>query len=129
MIRIKMAVIGLLCLFSNTLMAQHFGGETDVDYARDLWQAMIASDYVGSDARMSRPYPGQHPHGAILDTIEGRINIRGERLGIVVKRNYSGQGISLAGVSSDPAKYLKGITVMLKRPGYDPENLWPRTDG
>lgn len=98
-----------------------FGGKEDVKYAANLWKAMSGEGWVGADARMSRPYTGQHPHGAILDTVSGKIKIKGKPLNIIVKRNYGGDGASIATVSNDPAKYLKAVTVMLKRPGYDPE--------
>ncbi|MBT8436269.1 MAG: cytochrome P460 family protein, partial [Gammaproteobacteria bacterium] len=48
---------------------------------------------------------------------------------IIVKRNYGGEGVSIVNVANQPAKYLQAITVMLKRPGYDPENrdwFWVR---
>ena len=118
---LKLICLGLLLLFASGVRAQNFGGEVDVSYAKDLWQGMIETGFAGPDGLMSRPYAGQHPHGAILDTIEGKISIRGERLGIIVKRNYSGAGISITKVSTDPEKYIKGLTVMLKRPGYDPQ--------
>ena len=70
---------------------------------------------------MSQPYKGQHPHGAILDTIRGPINIDGRLLNIIIKRNYGGPGVSKETVANDPEKYLKAVTVMLKRPGYDAE--------
>ena len=47
--------------------------------------------------------------------------MRGKLHTIIVKRNYGGEGVSIANVANDPAKYLKAVTVMLKRPGYDPE--------
>ena len=117
----KLICLGLLLVFTNGIHAQNFGGEVDVNYAKDLWKAMTEAGFAGPGGLMSRPYAGQHPHGAILDTIEGKISIHGKRLGIIVKRNYSGAGISITKVSTDPEKYLKGLTVMLKRPGYDPE--------
>jgi hypothetical protein len=98
-----------------------FGGDKDVKYAKKLWEAMTKADYVGESSRMSRPYTGQHPHGAILDTVEGKVKVKGKTLQIIVKRNYGGEGVSIANVSNDPARYLKSVTVMLKRPGYDPE--------
>lgn len=98
-----------------------FGGDKDVKYAGKLWKALEKAGYVGEDARMSRPYTGQHPHGAILDTVEGKVKVRGKRLQVIVKRNYGGEGVSIANVANDPARYLAAVTVMLKRPGYDPE--------
>ena len=110
-------------MFAGNLYAQDapFCGAMDVNYAGKLWQAMLKSGYVGRNGHMSRPYTGQHPHGAILDTISGKIRVDGQKLDVIVKRNYGGEGVSIASVANDPAKYLKAITVMLKRPGYDPE--------
>ena len=54
-----------------------FGGEEDVNYARNLWKTMVEAGYAGKGGLMSRPYTGQHPHGAILDTIEGQIALQG----------------------------------------------------
>ena len=98
-----------------------FGGDKDVKYAGKLWKALTKAGYVGEDARMSRPYTGQHPHGAILDTVEGSVKVGFKRMQVIVKRNYGGEGVSIASVANDPAKYLGSVTGMLKRPGYDPE--------
>lgn len=98
-----------------------FGGDKDVKYAGKLWKALSKAGYVGENARMSRPYTGQHPHGAILDTVEGSVKVGFKRMHVIVKRNYGGEGVSIGSVANDPAKYLKAVTVMLKRPGYDPE--------
>lgn len=118
----KVLYLGVLVFLTGSASAAApFGGEEDVDYARNLWQTMIDAGYAGKDGMMSRPYVGQHPHGAILDTIEGKIALDGNLHTIIVKRNYGGEGVSIANVANDPAKYLKAVTVMLKRPGYDPE--------
>ena len=122
-----MKTIKLLCLGALVFLAwgvnaaAPFGGEEDVSYARNLWQTMIDAGYAGKDGLMSKPYIGQHPHGAILDTIAGKIVIDGKLHDIIVKRNYGGEGVNIVNVANDPAKYLQAITVMLKRPGYDPE--------
>ncbi|MFV2031351.1 MAG: cytochrome P460 family protein [Gammaproteobacteria bacterium] len=120
----KMITIGLgtLLLAIGTVNAAPFGGDADVKYAQGLWTSMINSSYVGDGAIMSSPYTGQHPHGAILDALEGPINIDGKLLKLFIKRNYGGPGVSRSAVANNPAKYLQSITVMLKRPGYDPEN-------
>ena len=118
----KVLYLGILVFLTGSASAAApFGGEEDVDYARNLWQTMMDAGYAGKDGMMSRPYVGQHPHGAILDTIEGKIALDGNLHTIIVKRNYGGEGVSIANVANDPAKYLKAVTVMLKRPGYDPE--------
>lgn len=118
----KLLYLGVLVLLTGSVnAAAPFGGEEDVRYARDLWQTMVDAGYAGKDGLMSRPYTGQHPHGAILDTISGQIAIQGRLHHIIVKRNYGGEGVSIANVANDPEKYLAAVTIMLKRPGYDPE--------
>ncbi len=111
----------LVSLSGAANAAPVFGGKEDVSYAKNLWQSMTNAGYTGANGLMSRPYTGQHPHGAILDTIEGQIAVEGKLHTIIVKRNYGGEGVSIVNVANDPAKYLKAVTVMLKRPGYDPE--------
>ncbi len=119
---IRLLYFGVFVLLTGTVnAAAPFGGEEDVNYAKNLWKTMIDAGYAGEDGLMSRPYTGQHPHGAILDTIEGQIALNGKLHRIIVKRNYGGEGVSIGNVANDPAKYLKAVTVMLKRPGYDPE--------
>ena len=68
------------------------------------------------------PYNGQHPHGAFLETLEGVLQV-GEDVGTVtVKRDYGGEGVTKASVANDRSKFLGAVTVMLRRPGYDPDN-------
>ncbi len=83
---------------------------------------MVNESLAGKGSIMSVPYTGQHPHGAILDALDGPINIDGKLHRIIIKRNYGGPGVSKSAVANDPEKYLKAVTVMLKRPGYDPDN-------
>jgi len=119
----KIAVFSALIMVVGLAnAAPPFSGPDDVKYAADLWTSMVNESYAGKDAIKSRPYTGQPPHGAILDTIEGPINIAGKIHHIIIKRNYGGPGVSKDAVANDPAKFLKAITVMLKRPGYDPED-------
>ncbi len=119
---IQASLVGVAFLLTGTVNAQApFGGDADVAYAKNLWKTMIEAGYAGPDGFMSRPYTGQHPHGAILDTISGQIALDGRLHDIIVKRNYGGEGVSISAVANDPMKYLGAVTVMLKRPGYDPE--------
>jgi hypothetical protein len=104
-------------------VAQPFGSRDDVGYAADLWQNMVQQRLAGNDAVMSTPYQGVHPHGAILDTIDTRISVGGEAGTLIIKRNYGGEGVTKEAVADDPGKWLKAVTVMFQRPGYDPENL------
>ncbi len=117
----KAMYLGVMFVLSGGVSAADFGDAANVDYAKDLWNTMVGAGYAGDGGMMSRPYTGQHPHGAVLDTLSGNIAIQGKQHDIIVKRNYGGEGVSIAKVANDPAKYLKAVTVMLKRPGYDPE--------
>ena len=117
---IKVISIAVLVFLTGAVnAAAPFGGDEDVAYSKKLWSTMMDAGFAGKGSIQSRPYTGQHPHGAILDTFEAQIAIDGKLHQILIKRNYGGEGVSIATVSNDPAKYLKAVTVMLKRPGYD----------
>jgi len=100
-------------------MTPPFGGKDDVAYAKALWTKLEAKGLNSTPANL---YVGGPPHGKVREVIEGTID--GRR--VIVKRNYGGPGVSLKSVLSDRPKYLKAITVMMKREkGYDPEdNDW-----
>ena len=55
--------------------AAPFGGAEDISYANSLWQIMEKNKLVGSNSIKSTPYPGIHPHGAILDTFETTLDV------------------------------------------------------
>lgn len=100
-----------------------FGDESSVRYAAELWQALAGRGLVGKDGIRSKPYLGQHPHGAVLDTVAGPLSLRGHLGVVVIKRNYAGQGVSVKAVADDPDRWLRAVTVMYRRErGYDPEN-------
>jgi hypothetical protein len=95
------------------MMKPPFGGLADVSYAHNLWNELQSRGFNTTDSKL---YTGGPPHGKVREVLEGKIN--GNL--VVVKRNYRGKSITVAKVSADRAKYLKSITVMAKRPGYDP---------
>ncbi len=109
-------------LASPTLWAAPFGEKDDIAYSKKLWQALDSANLVGRDAIMSTPYTGQHPHGAILDTLDAKVTVQGKSNVVIIKRNYGGPEVSKAKVANNPAKYLKAVTVMYKRDGFDPED-------
>ena len=102
---------------------QPFGGEDSVAYAQELWQKMAKLHLVGPGAITAKPYQGTHPHGIVLVTYEGEVQV-GEHTGIaIVKNNYAGAGVSEKTVADNPARNLDSVTVMFKREaGYDPDN-------
>ncbi len=117
--RMKMILLGCVLGMAGTAVAAPFGGAADVGYAGKLWAAMEQGGLVGKGAIMSAPYIGVHPHGAILDTIDAKATVDGEANVVIIKRNYGGKGVSKQAVANDPAKWLKAVTVMYKRTGYD----------
>ncbi len=103
--------------------AAPFGNADDVADAKALWQVLQNEHLVGARSIQAVPYQGQHPHGAVLETLDKTITVGGHRGAVIVKRNYGGEGVSKATVANDPDKYLAAITVMFKREaGYDPED-------
>lgn len=123
---------GALCIgLVGAASAAPFGGAGDVSYAGKLWSAMQNDGLVGNNAIMSAPYTGVHPHGAILDTLDATTTVDGKKNVVIIKRNYGGPGVSKQAAANDPAKFLKAVTVMYKRPGYDPEDkdwFWVKFD-
>lgn len=104
-------------------MAMPFSGPDSVSYSQDLWAALGSANLVGADSNNPAPYKGVHPHGAILTTATSSVTVDGHEGTVFVKKNYGGEGVSTDSVASDPAKYLKAVTVMFKREaGYDADN-------
>ena len=114
--------MGVAAISMGSAVAAPFGGEDDASYAKELWSALEWSKMVGKGRVVSTPYVGAHPHGAILDTIDGKITVLGTTGPVIVKNNYGGPGVSKKSVADNPAKFLKAVTVMFKRRGYDTDN-------
>jgi hypothetical protein len=102
-----------------------------VNYSKDLWSAMEKAGLAGKGAKDDKPYKGQAPHGAVLETIHSEVTVGsyffgllgGQKGKVVVKRNYGGEGVSIDAVIKDRKKFLKAVTVMFKREaGYDKDN-------
>ena len=108
--------------FATHVTAAPFGGEDDVAFAGKLWDRLEARQLVGPGAVMSTPYQGQPPHGAVLDTIDATVTLDGHTGTVIIKRNYGGEGVSEQAVAEDPGTWLKAVTVMFRRPGYDADH-------
>lgn len=115
----KTIAIAACLTTAGAAFAAPFGEPGDVAYAAKLWSALSSAGLVGDGAIMSAPYTGVHPHGAILDTIDAKATVDGRTNVVIIKRNYGGPGVSKQAVANDPAKWLKAVTVMYKRTGYD----------
>lgn len=100
-----------------------FGGPANVAYAKTLWAALEEAQLVGKDAYSSVPYEGTEPHGVILATIEGAIDVDNHTGTVIVKNNFGGQGVTKEKVANDPNNWLRAVTVMFQREAaYDPDN-------
>jgi hypothetical protein len=98
------------------MMQPAFGGSEDVAYAASLWQKLEAK---GFNLVPGNLYEGGPPHGPVREVVEGKIDGKT----VIVKRNYGGEDVTMAGVEMNRPKYLKAVTVMAKREkGYDTEN-------
>lgn len=102
--------------------AEPFATSEDQVFGKKLWNSLVRAKLVGEKRFMSRPYEGGHPHGAILDTMEGTLRIEGQEGPVIVKHNYGGEGASINSVADNPNEYLGAITVMYQREGYDSDN-------
>lgn len=98
-----------------------FGGEEDAAFAGELWQAMTDAGLVGPGATLAAPYEGTEPHGFQLATTIGSATVGGHEGVLVIKKNFGPAGVTRDEVLAAPDKHLGAITVMFKRPGYDPE--------
>ena len=115
-------LIAGLAVASTAAFAQGFGTEADVDYAADLWQAMVEAGLAGEGAVQALPYEGVEPHGLMLETSYTRATIDGQDGALVVKRNYGPEGVTADEVMSDRMGHLAEVTIMYRRAeGYDDE--------
>jgi len=102
---------------------QWYGGTEDVEFAADLWDAMLQVGLVGSKATNGQPYVGTHPHGAILESAIHTITVKGVTSTLAAKLSYRGIGISIDEVIADRAGFIEDVTVMFRREdGYDTPN-------
>jgi len=122
-IRLAAAVLVTAGAF-NVWSDQHwYGGADDVEFAADLWDAMLQAGLVGSQATNGHPYVGTHPHGAILESAIHTITVKGVTNTLAAKLSYRGIGVSIEEVVADRAGFIEDVTVMFKREdGYDTAN-------
>ncbi len=104
------------------MMKPPFGLKADVAYALALWKILARNRLVGPNAWVVNAHQTNPPHGAFVSVIDGKIRIGRRMHTVIVKNNYGGKGIDEQKVADNPGKYLAAITVMLRRPGYDPAN-------
>lgn len=115
-------VMGLAVLLLVACMPQAnlTGATADATFARQLWGALTDAQLVGPDAIQTKPYPGRHPHGAVLELIRGRLPVAGHIGDVIVLHNYNGAEASIASVAQQPHRFMTAISVMYRRPGHAP---------
>jgi len=97
------------------MMEPPFGTKDDIAFASKIWKEIHEKGY---DKVHGNLYVGGPPHGKVREVTEGVID---GKL-VIVKNNYGGKDVTIDKVKADPKKYLKAITVMVKKDGYDPED-------
>ncbi len=102
-------------------MMAPFGGEEDVAFAQQAWQAIQGYE----DWKLqSSIYEGQSPHGAWLKMYHSYIEVAGSSYPVIIKDNFGGEGITMGKVEQDPSQWLAAVTIMVQREeGYDSENM------
>ena len=100
-----------------------YGGDEDVAFAERLWDALAEERLVGDNVLDSSPYPGMHPHGAVLEVLTGTVTIDNREAKVITKRSYTGDDADVVTVINNRLRFLNDVTVMFKREaGYDSEN-------
>jgi len=120
-------LVGGLFVFtaiSSTAFAAPFGNPEDISFGQKLWNTLEKNRLVGKDSFHPMPHETPPPHGNIVETLDGLVEIDKRRGVAIVKKNFGKRDeTTLEQVTNSPAKYLTSITVMFKREkGYDPEN-------
>ncbi|MBS9716237.1 cytochrome P460 family protein [Pseudohalocynthiibacter aestuariivivens] len=100
-----------------------FGTDADINYAAQLWDAMVAQNLAGEGMIRSFPYDGIAPHGMMLETFYTETTVDGHTGTLIVKRNFGPEGVEADQVLAEPEKHLGAVTVMFRREeGYDADN-------
>ena len=114
----------MMSVLSTAAIAAPFGNPEDVEFGNKLWSTMEENRIVGPKAFHPMPYETSPPHGNIVETLDGMIEIDGRNSIVIVKKNFGKiDETTLEQVADSPDKYMTSITVMFKREkGYDTEN-------
>lgn len=102
--------------------ALRYGGPSDVAFALSLWNALTDAGLAGPEALQTRPYPGRVPHGPLVQQLHGLLRVGTQMQPVLVLRSYAasdGGALDAARVLAAPERYLRDISVMYRRPGYD----------
>lgn len=97
----------------------------DRAYAEKLWSALAEAQVVGAGSLKSALFKGGGTHTEVLEYLERSTPVDGADLTAIVKKNYTarnGREATVKSVWNDRDAFLMSVTVMLKRPGFDPEH-------
>lgn len=115
--------VGLGLMTSVAAVSKPFGGEEDVNFAKQLWEVLEKEKLVGKNRINIRPFEGNEPHGSIQQVAATSVSVAGRSARVVVKANHGGKDASIESVYDNPNKFLGAYTVMFKREkGYDADN-------
>jgi len=117
----------MVAALSTAANAKPFGNPDDISFAQKLWHKMTDSRLVGKNAFRPMPYETAPPHGNLVETLDGMMEMNGRNGIVIVKKNFGERGKTtvedISDVIDNPGKYMTSITVMFKREkGYDPES-------
>ena len=104
----KITLTAVLITLTSSVFAQ-----TDKEIADQLFTQLKQQSFMDAPQNL---YLGGPPHGPVRAVVEGKIN--GQKT--IVKFNYGGPEITPKKVTQGPKKWLKAITVMQKKPNYNP---------
>ena len=121
-----------MSMHTKKMMHPPFGTKEDVDFANDMWKKISKAGFLGVHGHLyvggpllrknrryqclfvhGHLYVGGPPHGKVREVVEGIVD---NKL-VIVKSNYGGKDVSIENVKNNPKKYLKAVTVMVKRDG------------
>lgn len=106
--------------------APPFGSPTDTADASAVWAYLTDNQLAGPGATVSNAYPGEMPHGQLLETVTQDADIAGHGGTLIIKRNFAapeGETITAEQVTADPDAYLTAVTIMFQREaGYDDDH-------
>lgn len=116
------ALLALSLSVWSPALPSAFGDAADLAFADRLWRALESARLVGRGAIQTRPYPGRHPHGAIVQRFVRPLDVAGETGELWVLRSYGGERVDVQSVAETPGRYLQSVSVMYRRAGYDPSH-------
>jgi len=119
-----LSVVVVMMSVSFSANAKPFGNPDDISFAQKLWDKMTHSRLVGKNAFRPMPYDTAPPHGNIVETLDGFMEMNGRNSVVIVKKNFGERGkTTVEDVADNPGKFMTSVTVMYKREkGYDPES-------